>query len=78
LRRATITISDDLEPVLEAYLRRQEVPPALTSILQAALREYLDRRGFTTKRKQFRITPAKRGSGLRDISLDHDGYLAGQ
>lgn len=43
MKRATITIGDDLEKALRAYIRQQEVRPALTSVVQAALREYLAR-----------------------------------
>ena len=41
MRRATITIPDDLEADLEAYLADQEVPPSLAAIAQTALREFL-------------------------------------
>jgi hypothetical protein len=46
--------------------------------MQTALREYLGRRGFTAGRREFRITPAKKGSGRRDVSVNHDQYLAGK
>lgn len=76
VRRATITITDDLRPGLEAYLRQQEVPPALTAVVQSALREYLAHRGFAAPAKPLRITPASKGSGKSDVSLGHDDYLA--
>ena len=47
MKRATVTISDDLEASLNAYMSHQEVTPALTGVVQAALREYLARRGYT-------------------------------
>ena len=78
MRRATITIGDDLETILEAYIRQQEVSPALTAVVQAALTEYLARRGFAPGRKTLRITPAKKGSGARDVSVHHDRYLGGK
>jgi hypothetical protein len=78
MRRATVTIGDDLEAILDAYMRQQEVSPALTAVVQAALAEYLARRGFAPGRKTLRITPAKKGSGARDVSLHHDRYLAGK
>jgi hypothetical protein len=43
--------------------------------VEAALRKYLARRGLTPPAKPFHITPAKKGSGKRDISLRHDEYL---
>ena len=78
MKRATVTISDDLEQSLDAYIEQQEVSPALTAVVQAALREYLARRGFHKSRGKFHITPARKGSGVRDASLRHDRYLAGQ
>jgi hypothetical protein len=78
MRRATITINDELEAMLDSYLEQQDVSPAFTSVVQAALREYLAHRGFTNEPKRLRITPAKRGSGSRDVSVDHDRYLAGK
>ena len=76
MKRATVTISEDLRPSLEAYLRHQEVPLALTAVVQSALREYLAHRGFTAPAKPLRITPASKGSGKSDVSLRHDEYFA--
>jgi len=42
MRRATITLTDDLETDLEAYLATQDAPPSLTALIQAALRRYLE------------------------------------
>jgi hypothetical protein len=78
MRRATITIPNDLEASLEAYTRQQEVSPALTAVVQAALREYLTRRGFLPGTRKLHITPAKKGSGAKDVSLHHDRYLTGK
>ncbi|MFP3940510.1 MAG: hypothetical protein ACLF0P_09415 [Thermoanaerobaculia bacterium] len=44
MRRATITLSDELEAELEEYLAAQEVPPSLTSLVQAALGSFLSER----------------------------------
>ncbi len=76
MKRATVTISEDLRPSLEAYLRHQEVPLALTAVVQSALREYLAHRGFAAPAKPLRITPASKGSGKSDVSLRHDEYFA--
>lgn len=46
MRRATITLPDELEEALEAYRRDQEVPPALTAVARVAIREYLAGRGY--------------------------------
>jgi hypothetical protein len=76
MRRVTITTGGDLEDALEVYIRQREVAPALTALAQAALREYLARRGFVAGPKKLRITPARKGSGARDASVQHDRYLA--
>ena len=59
MKRATITIQDDLETVLDSYLKSQEVPPTLTALVQAALGEFLARRGAAPPANPLRITPAK-------------------
>lgn len=76
MKRATITLPDDLDDALEAYRRDQDVPPALTTVAQAALAEYLAQRGYLASTRRLRITPAPRGSGQADASLNHDRYLA--
>lgn len=42
MKRATITIPDDLEADLERWLRTQSARPSLTAVIQAALRSYLE------------------------------------
>ncbi len=79
MKRATITLPDDLEKSLESYQRSQDVPLPLTAVAQAALREYLAKRGFLTSSspgQPFAITPAREGSGKRDVSSEHDRYFA--
>ena len=78
MRRATVTIDDELESSLDAYLRQQEVTPALTAVVHSAIKEFLTRRGFAPGQLRLRITPARKGSGVRDTSLAHDRYLAGK
>lgn len=46
MRRATITIPDELERAVELCRRDLEVPPSLAAIVQTALREYLINRGY--------------------------------
>ena len=77
MKRATITFPDDLAEALDDYIRTQEVAPALTTIMQTALREFLRERGFLRPYKPLKITPAGRGSGRSDVSLNHDRYFAG-
>jgi hypothetical protein len=77
MKRATMTLPDDLAEAVDNYLQAQEAPPALTTVVQAALREYLGERGFLRTRGPLKIRPAKRGSGRSDGSENHDLYLAG-
>ena len=76
MKRATISLSRDIEAALEAYRQDQEVPPALTAVTQAALREYLAERGYLPRVRPLHITPAEKGSGRSDVSADHDRYFA--
>jgi len=69
-------LPDDLAAGLQAYAERQEVEPTLTAVVQAALREYLGRRGIYNSPQTLRITPARKGSGKRDVSVRHDEHLA--
>lgn len=76
MKRATITIPDDLARAVESYVRGQEAQPALTAVVQAALRQYLTDRGYLRPERPLRITPSRRGSGSSDGSRNHDRYLA--
>ena len=60
MKRATITISDQLEPAIEAYLKDQEVAPSLTRLLQTALGEFLAARGYGGTKKAPRAGGALR------------------
>ncbi len=76
MRRATVTIPDDLAEAVDAYVRAQEAPPPLTAVVQAALRHYLTERGYLRAGVPLQIAPAQRGSGRHDVSREHDRYLA--
>jgi hypothetical protein len=76
MKRATVTIPDDLAKAIENYARTQEVRPPLTAIVQVALRRYLTERGYLPARGLLQIKPARHGSGKRDVSEAHDRYLA--
>jgi len=76
MKRATMTLPDDLAVAVEMYLQAQESRPPLTTVVQAALREYLRERGFLRVRRPLKITP-KGNSGRSDVSQEHDAYLAG-
>jgi len=76
MKRVSITLDGQLEAALAAYGKRQGVPLVLTSMVRAALYEYLARRGVVAPLKPFQITAAKKGSGKRDVSRNHDQYLS--
>jgi metal-responsive CopG/Arc/MetJ family transcriptional regulator len=79
MKRATVTIPDELEKAVDSYVRSQEVPPPLPALIQAALREYLEQRGYLRRTGRFlRITPATEGSGRSDVSREHDRYFANE
>jgi len=76
MKRATMTLPEDLTKAVDEYIAAQEVPPALTAVVQTALREYLRERGFLRPYRPLKITPALRGSGQSDVSVNHDRYFA--
>lgn len=81
MRRATITIPDDLEADLSQYTRTLDVVPSLTGIVEIALRKFLQEKRLETRQyrpaqQRLRITPAEKGSGRHDVSVEHDRYLA--
>jgi hypothetical protein len=76
MKRATMTLPDDLAQAVDEYIAAQEVPPALTAVVQAALREYLRAREFLRPYRPLKITP-KGNSGRSDVSENHDLYLTG-
>lgn len=71
-----MTFPDDLAAAVESYRQAQEAPPALTAIVQAALREYLRARGFLRPYRPLKIKPVGR-SDRSDVSQHHDAYLTG-
>jgi hypothetical protein len=71
-----MTLPDDLAQAVDEYVQAQEAPPALTTVVQAALREYLRERGFLRTYRPLKIKPVGR-SGRSDVSQNHDLYLTG-
>lgn len=76
MKRATVTLTDELEIALDEYVRSLDVAPSLTAITQAALKEYLAHRGYFRDRKPFWPTPAEIGGGDPHASQNHDRVLA--
>ncbi len=80
MKRATITLTNELEEALNHYLASQETPPSLTTVVQVALRDFLQmqklkERGFREAKGTPQLSAAKRGSGLKDVSAKHDKYV---
>jgi hypothetical protein len=46
MKRATITIPDDLESEMGSYMKAQDAPPSLNGIVEAALRRFLEESGW--------------------------------
>ena len=76
MKRATVSLPDDLAEAVESYTRAQNIPPALTAVVQTALREYLRERGFLRTYRPLKLGPLG-NSGRSDISVNHDLYLTG-
>jgi len=73
MKRATITIPDELETELNLFLAQQDPRPSLTGMIQSALRVYLDERnwkerGYRAPQKPLLIPAAEKGSGKKNIS----------
>jgi len=77
MKRATVTLPDDLAEAVEQYTQAQNVPPALTAVVQTALREYLRERGFLRSYRPLKLEPLG-NSGRSDVSVNHDLYLTGR
>ena len=75
MRRATVTVPVDLEQPLEAYIADQEATPSLTAVMQAALRDFLRRRGYAEP-KSLHVPIAPTPSEFSDTSVRHDEVLA--
>jgi hypothetical protein len=76
MKRATVTLPNDLAKAVDDYVRAQEAAPALTAVMQAALREYLRERGFLRTYRPLKLEPLG-NSGRGDVSVNHDLYLTG-
>jgi hypothetical protein len=81
MKRATITIPDDLEQQLNAWLQAQEARPSLTAVVQTALKRFLEAQQleamqYAPPSRPFSVTTARVGSGATDISTEHDRHIA--
>ena len=83
MRRATVTIPDELEEQLDAWLDTQPARPSLAKVMQAALRMYLAEKRLEAVEYRppagpFDFTVDEVGSGHSDVSIEHDAHFAGE
>jgi hypothetical protein len=83
MKRVTVTVPDDLEDKLAAFMASRGTPPSVTTVMQTALREFLQNhqlreRGFRPARKPLVMTALDENDpkGEVDVSLEHDRYFA--
>ncbi len=75
MTRATITVSDELAAALAAYGRDQGLTSELNGVVEAALRDLLEGRGYLFPFRSFSMTPLERDEGETDVSINHDRYF---
>jgi hypothetical protein len=75
MKPTVIELSDDLVEGLRQYSLGRFPNADLATVAQQAIREFLVGRGLLPPRPGLRITPAEPGSGLGDLSVDHDRYF---
>lgn len=82
IKRATVTLTDDVAKDLEAYLAITTPTPSFTAVVQTALRQFLaeqklERLGYRPAAGPLRITPAEPPLVLlTNVAEEHDRYLA--
>ena len=80
MKQLTISLPDDLAEALDDYRRRQVLSEEdLAAVVGTLLRQHLMAYGYLWESLPFRpliITPFEEGSGLSDVSINHDHYLA--
>ena len=82
MKRASITFSETLESKLEAYLQSKATPPSLSTLVNVALEEYLDKQAWLerghVKTKGELTLPVSTAEVEPDVSLNHDKYFSEQ
>ncbi len=72
MRRATVTIPEELERAMESYRGDLDFPPSLAKLMQAALAEYLSQRGYdaggSSSSRPTMMENAPRNKGTKMIS----------
>jgi hypothetical protein len=81
MRRVTVTLTDELDQAIEEFRKQQPATPSTTAVVQAAIRRYFAELGYNVvpPSEPFQplvITPAEKGSGFSDTSINHDQVIA--
>lgn len=78
MKRTSVSLTDELRSALDRYRRDHGESAPVGATVQAALAEYLTRRGYPPARERsfLHVTPSERGSGAADGSVVHDRVLA--
>ena len=77
MKRATVSIPDDVAIALKAYLEDEQPTPPLTAVIHDALADFLADRGYLPgKPRRLKLTVARGGSGTSTTSIDHDAAFA--
>ena len=82
MQSLTITLSDETAANLRRLAACRDPEPSLATLveelleLHITLEDRLGGREFRIPLKPLEITPVHPGSGLRDVSANHDAYLA--
>ena len=71
MRRATITIPDDLAEKVDAYSERQPAGPSLTALVQAALRRFLAEPEGSSHQRPVILRVLSNRAAIKDAAARH-------
>jgi predicted nucleotidyltransferase len=71
MRRATVTIPDDLAEKVDAYSERQPAGPSLTALVQAALRRFLAEPEGSSHQRPVVLRVLSNRAAIKDAAARH-------
>jgi predicted nucleotidyltransferase len=71
MRRATVTIPDDLAEKVDAYSERQPAGPSLTALVQAALRRFLAEPEGSSHQRPVILRVLSNRAAIKDAAARH-------